>query len=69
MNEESLAKRLNDIFSDRRINTWTLGTFTKRLFIPDTEAVARHWLAVHDMVDNPRVGGEYIRNYPIFPNV
>jgi len=67
MNEESLAKRLNDIFSDRRINTWTLASFTKRFFIPDTEAAARHWISVHDMIDNPKVGDSYIRQYPLFP--
>ena len=65
MNEESAAKKLNDIFSDRRLNTWTLAGFTTRFFIPDTDRAVQHWIDVHNSTNNPRVGAEYIRQIPL----
>ena len=49
MDEKAVEKKLDDVFSDNRVNTMWLGMLTRRLFGLETEHRAAEWFHYHSL--------------------
>lgn len=63
MKERRIANRLDDIFSDVRLNTVELAQITKRVFSPETSQILDHWYMAHIMARDPEVTGQEMLDF------
>lgn len=63
MKERRIANRLDDIFSDVRLNTIELAQITKRVFSPETSRILDHWYMAHIMARDPDIPGQEMLDF------